>query len=123
LNGLTLAYLGDGYYEFKIREHLIDKGLTDVNQLHHQAVQFTSGVAQAKLVTYLINHDILNDNEVSLFKRGRNASGQGRKNIDAKTYQSATGFEALIGGLFLDDKNRADQIIDICIGLIDRGEL
>ncbi len=123
MNGLTLAYLGDGYYEFKIREYLIHKGLTDVNQLHHQAVSFTSGVAQAKLIDYLMDKALLSEKEISLFKRGRNASGQGRKNIDAKTYQSATGFEALIGGLFLSDRNRADQIIEMCIDLVDRGEL
>ena len=123
MNGLTLAYLGDAYYEFRIRQYLIDQGLTDVNQLHKRAVSFTSGVSQAKLIDYLLNSGKLDDNEVTLFKRGRNASGQGRKNIDAKTYQSATGFESLIGGLFIDNKDRADQIIDICIDLIDRGEV
>ncbi len=122
MNGLTLAYLGDGYYEFKIRKHLIDQGLTDVNQLHHQAVKFTSGVAQAKLIDYLLEHKVLTEKEIILFKRGRNASGQGRKNIDAKTYQRATGFEALIGGLFLNEEKRADEIIDICIDLVNRGE-
>jgi len=123
MNGLTLAYIGDAYYEFKIREHLVKNGLTDVNQLHHKAVTFTSGVAQANIITYFINHDILDEEEIVLFKRGRNASGQGRKNIDAKTYQSATGFEALIGGLFLDKQERADQLINLCIDLIERGEL
>jgi ribonuclease-3 family protein len=122
VNGLTLAYLGDAYYEFKIRQHLLNKGLTNVNQLHHEAVKFTAGVAQAKLASYLLEHGDLNDEEESLYKRGRNAGGKGRKNIDAKTYQSSTGFEALIGGLFLHQKQRADQIITQCIDLVERGE-
>jgi len=115
MNGLTLAYLGDAYYEIKIRTYLVNKGLTSVNELHHEAVKYTSGVAQAKMITYLMEQNYLNEDEIVLFKRGRNASGQGRKNIDAKTYQSATGFEALIGGLFLENKARADQIIQYCI--------
>ncbi|MGE4320560.1 MAG: Mini-ribonuclease 3 [Acholeplasmataceae bacterium] len=123
MNGLTLAYLGDAYYELKIRNYLVSKGLTDVNQLHKQAIKFTSGVAQAKFIEYFILNQVLNENEINTFKRGRNASGQGRKNIDAKTYQSATGFEALIGQLFLQDKTRADQLINICIDLVDRGEI
>jgi len=123
VNGLTLAYLGDAYYEFKIREHLLQKGLTKVNQLHHEAVKFTSGVAQAKLITYLRGNDELSNDEENLYKRGRNAGGKGGKNIDAKTYQQATGFEAVIGGLFLDQKERADQIIVRCINLVERGEL
>ncbi len=123
MNGLTLAYLGDAYYELKIRNYLVSKGLTDVNQLHQQAVKFTSGVAQAKFIEYFILNQVLNEKEINTFKRGRNAGGQGRKNIDAKTYQSATGFEALIGDLFLQDKARADQLINLCIDLVDRGEI
>lgn len=123
MNGLTLAYIGDAYYEFKIREHLVAKGLTDVNQLHHQAVKFTSGVAQANLMNHLIENQFIDDLELQTFKRGRNASGQGRKNIDAKTYQTATGFEALIGDLYLKNKQRADEIVSICINFIDRGEV
>jgi len=121
VNGLTLAYLGDAYYEFKIRENLIEQGLTDVNQLHKHAIKFTSGVAQAKLMDYLMEVQFLNDDEIALFKRGRNAGGQGRKNIDAKTYQCATGFEALIGGLFLNNQQRADKIIEVCIDYVNGG--
>lgn len=121
MNGLTLAYLGDAYFELKIRNYLIEKGLTQVNELHREAIKYTSGVAQASLIDFLIENHHLSEEEIKLFKRGRNASGQGRKNIDAKTYQSATGFEALIGGLSLKEKDRANQIINLCIAYVDGG--
>ncbi len=122
LNGLTLAYIGDAYYELKVRMYLIDKKLTHVNDLHKQAIRFTSGLAQAKIMTYFIEQSLINEDEFDLFKRGRNASGPGRKNIDAKTYHLATGFEALIGSLYLNDINRANQLIEHALIYIEKGD-
>ena len=122
LNGLTLAYIGDAYYELKVRMYLIDKKLTHVNDLHKQAIRFTSGLAQAKIMTYFIEQSLINEDEFYLFKRGRNASGPGRKNIDAKTYHLATGFEALIGSLYLNDINRANQLIEHALIHIEKGD-
>jgi len=121
LNGLTLAYLGDSYYELSIRKYLIEKKLTDVNDLHKEAIKFTSAIAQAKIINDFIEKKVLSLEEEDLFKRGRNASGRGRKNVDAKTYSHATGFEALIGSLFLNDLKRADDLIKEAILLIEKG--
>jgi len=123
LNGLTLAYIGDAYYELQVRMHLIDKKLTNVNDLHKQAIRFTSGTSQAKIMNFFIDNQVINDNEIELFKRGRNASGPGRKNIDAKTYHLATGFEALIGYLYLNNLNRADELIKSGIQFIEEGDI
>jgi ribonuclease III family protein len=122
LNGLTLAYIGDSYYELKIRMYLIEQKMTNVNDLHKQAIRFTSGLAQAKIMNYLNDQNLLSETEIDLFKRGRNVSGPGRKNIDAKTYHLATGFESLIGGLYLTSKERADQLIDLAIAYIVKGD-
>lgn len=123
MNGLTLAYLGDAYYELSVRQHLIERKLTNVNDLHKQAIKYTSGTAQAKIIEYLMDNHLISELEIETFKRGRNASGPGRKNIDAKAYHYATGFEALIGWLFLEDKNRADAIIQCAIAFIEEGAL
>jgi ribonuclease III family protein len=123
LNGLTLAYIGDAYYELRIRKHLIDKGITHVNQLHKGAINYTQGESQARIMAHFIEQNILSLDEISFYKRGRNASGPGRKNIDAKTYHQATGFEALIGGQYLSDLNRCDMLIDLAITYIEGGEL
>lgn len=122
MNGLTLAYLGDSYYELSIRTHLINQKWTDVNDLHKFAIKFTSGTAQAKIIDYFIEDNALTEEEIDLFKRGRNASGRGRGNIDAQTYAKATGFEALIGGLYLKDKERCDALIIKAIMWIEKGQ-
>ncbi|PKK92560.1 MAG: Mini-ribonuclease 3 [Tenericutes bacterium HGW-Tenericutes-6] len=102
--------------------YLIDKKLTNVNDLHKQAIRFTSGVAQAKIMNFYIENQLISEQEVDLFKRGRNASGPGRKNIDAKTYHLATGFEALIGALYLNNLNRADELVTSGIQFIEEGD-
>ncbi|MFU8793538.1 MAG: Mini-ribonuclease 3 [Acholeplasmataceae bacterium] len=123
MNGLALAYIGDAYYELMIRNYLIkEKKLTNVNQLHKHAVLYTSGVAQAKIMTDFIESNILSEAEIEQFKHGRNNSGPGRKNIDAKTYHLATGFEALIGYLSINEESRAQTLIKHAIHLIERGE-
>lgn len=123
MNGLTLAYIGDAYYELYIRRYLIDKKITHVNQLHKTAIKYTQGEAQSRIITYFIEKDLLVEEEISLYKRGRNASGPGRKNMDAKTYHQATGFESLIGALYLENLNRCDELIKIAITYIENGDL
>lgn len=123
MNGLALAYLGDAYYELEIRKYLIKKGDTKVNKLHRKAIKYTSGLAQAKIIDYLITNNLINEEELSVYKRGRNNSSSGRKNIDAKTYVMATGFEALIGHLYINDQNRLDEIVKYAINIIEKGEI
>ena len=115
LSGLTLAYIGDGYYELMIRMLLVDKGLTKVNDLHKHAIKYTSGEAQKRIIEYFINNNLLTEEEIMVFKRGRNIhTAQNRKNISLQDYQKATGFEALIGYLYLDGKTeRINEIIKI----------
>jgi ribonuclease III family protein len=122
LNGLTLAYIGDAYYELSIRQYLIANKLTNVNDLHKKAIQFTSGTAQASIIIRMMEENLISEDEIETFKRGRNASGPGRKNMDAKTYHYATGFEALIGNLYLNNKNRADELIRHAILYIEKGD-
>ncbi|MBE0701318.1 MAG: ribonuclease III [Acholeplasmataceae bacterium] len=121
LNGLTLAYIGDAYYELCVRQHLLDKKLTHVNELHRQAIRFTASTAQAKIILHWLNGEHMTESEIDLFKKGRNYSGPGRKNVDAKTYHLATGFESLIGSLYLNHRERADQLIQMAIDFIEEG--
>ena len=122
LNGLTLAYIGDAYFELKIRTYLVAQGYNKVDVLHKKAIKYTSGQAQSNIVAYFIESNMLTEEEIDLYKRGRNASGPGRKNIDAKVYHQATGFEALIGDLYLNNIERANELISIAIQYIEKGE-
>lgn len=112
LNGLALAYIGDAYYELLIREKLLNDGLTQVNLLHKKAILYTSGSNQAAYVLKMIEEGFLTEEEIEIFKKGRNChTNQNRKNIDIQVYQKATGFEAIIGFLYLN--NRLDRINEI----------
>ena len=112
-NGLTLAYIGDAVFELYIRNFILDNGNTKVKNIHKLVTNYTSSVAQAKFIHYFINNGLLDEYELSLFKRGRNSHvSSTRRNVDITTYLEATGFEALIGGLYLDNKiNRLEELI------------
>ena len=117
LNGLTLAYIGDSYYELYIRNYLVSKGYQKVNMLHNLAVDYTSGKAQAEFIHYLMNNNILDEKEINVFKHGRNAHiASHRKNIDIQTYLDGTGFEALMGYYYLTENDiRFKEIMEILI--------
>lgn len=120
-NGLTLAYIGDAYYELKIREYLLLKNVTKVNSLHQNAIKFTSAISQAKATTYLIDN-FYTEKELSIFKRGRNQSATHKpKNTDVQTYNKSTGFEAVIGYLYLaNDLTRLNELINYTIEILEK---
>lgn len=118
-NGLCLAYIGDSIYEMYIRKYVLSLGYTKVKDLHKKVTEFTCGESQALAMYYLLNENFLSEEEISIYKRGRNSHvNSNRKNIDIKTYLDATGFEALIGYLYLDNRiDRLDEIISIVVNL------
>lgn len=124
LNGLALAYMGDAVYEQAIREHLIYSGKTKPNRLHVSATGYVSAKAQSYLIGKMDEAQMLTDEEMDYFKRGRNAKSYSKaKNADSKTYSQSTGFEALIGFLYLTGKtDRLQELISWCIEKIEEIE-
>lgn len=124
LNGLALAYIGDAVYDLAIREYVLEAGQTRPNQLHRFTTQYVSAKAQAKIVDYLIERDYLTEEEEVYYKRGRNSKINTRaKNTDIQTYLKSTGFEALIGYLYLTkQEERLNEVIQECIAFIDAQE-
>ena len=118
-NGLTLAYIGDAIFELKIREYLLTQNYSKVNDLHKHAIKYTSAANQAKIIDYLMPN--LLDEEIEYYKRGRNSGGTHKpKNASLNDYRKATGFEALIGYLYLiKNEERLDEIITISINFIN----
>lgn len=118
-NGLTLAYIGDAVYELKIREYLLSKGETTVNLMHKNAIKYTSAKSQSEIVDSIM--PILTDTEIEYYKRGRNSGGTHKpKNSSLNDYRKATGFESLIGYLYLIKNNdRLDEIMSISIEFIN----
>jgi len=97
---LALAYIGDSIYDLIIRTYIISKGSKAVGKMHKEASLYVNAKTQAKI--YHTIKDILTEEELSVMKRGRNAkSGSKPKNTDLSTYKHATGFETLIGYLYV----------------------
>lgn len=112
---LALAYIGDGVYEIFIRTYVIEKGNTSVNKMHRMSKDLVCAAAQEKI--YRVIEPILTEEEHQVIKRGRNAkSASSPKNADIRTYRCATGFEALIGYLYIDGQiQRIKELIAIGI--------
>ncbi|MEQ2781566.1 ribonuclease III [Lachnospiraceae bacterium AM25-11LB] len=112
---LTLAYIGDAIYELVIRTILVEKGNTQVNKLHQRASKLVKASAQSEIVEKLKPY--LTEEEMGIFKRGRNAkSFTMAKNASMSDYRRATGFEALMGHLYLTEKwDRMLELIKIGI--------
>lgn len=97
---LVLAYVGDAVYEVFVRTLLVSRGSTSVNKLHRQSISFVKAKAQSDTIHMLM--DTLSAEEQDVVRRGRNAkSGTIPKNADVTEYKYATGFESLIGYLYL----------------------
>lgn len=111
-NGLTLAYIGDAYFELLVRKYLIDNHITKVKNLHEGAIKFTSSVNQAKAARVLFD-EFYTEEEKSIFKRGRNQNASHKpKNTNIATYNVSTGFEAVIGYHYLSNNlHRIDEIM------------
>ena len=118
INALALAYLGDSVYEIYIRKYLINKGIYKVKDLQNEAIKYVSAKGQAKHLKELLEQDFFTLEEVNIVNRGRNHKGTRHpKGCDIITYKYATGFEALIGHLHLENKfDRIDEIMKEIIG-------
>ena len=117
INSLVLAYLGDTIYEDYIREYLIKKGLGNVHELQEASMNYVSAKAQARILEELINKNIFTEEELEIIKRARNNnSHKSPKSCDPITYRKATGLEALIGYLKLEDEiNRIEEIMRVIL--------
>ena len=113
---LTLAYIGDGVYELVIRTILVKKGNCPVNRLHKKASSLVKAGAQSAIMEVI--EEKLTPEELSVYRRGRNAhSPTMAKHATMSDYRRATGFEALMGYLYLkEDYTRMLTLIRMGIG-------
>ena len=113
INSLVLAYLGDTIYEDYVRIYLIKSGIANVNDLQTESIKYSSAKAQCEIVKRLINENFFTDEEQEIIRRARNHKSISHpRNCDIVTYKYATGLEALIGYLKLENKEeRIDKIM------------
>ena len=105
VNIVALAYLGDAIYEVYIRESLLKKGISKVDELTKEATLYVSAKGQANILKDLMEEEFFTEEELDVIKRGRNYKRSSHpKHTDVVTYKYSTGFEALIGYLYLSNK-------------------
>ncbi|AHN23764.1 ribonuclease III [Lysinibacillus sphaericus] len=121
LNALALAYMGDAVLEQKVREYLLRSGRVKPNTLHREATHYVSAKAQSTIVHRMMDENFLTEQELAVFRRGRNAkSGSVPKNTDVQTYRNSSGFEAVLGSLYLlGELERVYAIIAYAIQIIE----
>ena len=100
---LVLAYIGDGIYDLIIRTVVVNRGNTQANKLHRKTSSLVKAAAQSAMVDAMM--ELLTEEEKAVYKRGRNAkSATMAKNATMADYRKATGFEALMGYLYLENQ-------------------
>ena len=111
LSPLTLAFLGDAVFELHVRERLAEKGSAPVGALHRRAVNVVCAKAQSVAAELLL--PLLTEEELTIYKRGRNSHSSVPTNADPSEYRSATGLEALFGYLHLcGDRQREAELFE-----------
>jgi len=115
MSPLVWAYMGDAVYEKFIREYVIKQGLCKNGLLHKKSIKYVSANGQVKILKRI--EPELTEEEIDIVRRGRNSNPHSHaKNADIVDYKYATGFEALIGYLYLTEQfDRLEKILNMCV--------
>lgn len=114
----NLAFVGDAIYNVYIRTYLISLSNTNTGKLHKESIMYVSARAQSNIVDKI--YDSLDEEEKLVYKRGRNTNiNTVSKHVDVVSYKKATGYEALLGYLYLKNNiPRLEEIIKTSIKII-----
>lgn len=120
---LTLAFIGDGIYDLIIRTMIVGRGNTKASQLHQHTSHLVKAHSQSVMIEYMLPH--MTEEEMAVYKRGRNAkSPTMAKNATMADYRRATGFEALMGYLYLSDQfERIMELVQIGLDGLKKEEI
>lgn len=117
---LVLAYIGDTLYDLYVRSRLIaQNGDLSAHKLHVAAIRYVKAHGQSAAMAVL--EEKLTEQELSAYKRGRNTKSYTvPKNADVGEYRRATGFEALLGWLYVKgDNDRLNEIMELSFDAVD----
>ena len=122
MHPLVLAYVGDAVYELSVRARLAQSMAGSVNRMHAEATRYARCESQADVIKHL--QPTLNEREKDIVRRARNAKpGYIPKHAGAVDYHNATGFEALVGYLYLNrDYARLDEVLAIAFDRVGERE-
>ena len=112
INVQVLALLGDAVFSLYIREEILKLGINNSKKFQAKSIEYVSAKGQVKILEELTQKNILTEEELDIVKRGRNNKKESHpKNTEIITYKLSTGFEALIGHLYLTNKERLQEIL------------
>lgn len=117
LNTLSLAYIGDCVWEMYVRNFVISNNkFAKVHKLHKESTTLVKAKSQADMVKRLKDNNIIDENLWDIVLRGRNGANHAPKNADIQEYNYATGFETMIGYLYiLENYDKLDEIAKFCL--------
>ncbi|MGP1411060.1 MAG: Mini-ribonuclease 3 [Peptoanaerobacter stomatis] len=117
INTLALAYIGDCIWEIYVRNYVLAKNkFSKVNKLHLLSTKYVKAKTQADIVKTLKENNIIDENMWDIVLRGRNSATNPPKNANVQEYNYATGFEALIGYLYIKKNySKLDEIAQFCL--------
>lgn len=103
-SGNVLAFIGDAYLSLQVRSYMIELGYNNLKKMQEVSTKYVSAAAQAMFMNYLLENDMIDEEEMVYYKRGRNAKSRSMaKNAEMIDYRIATGFESLWGYLYLEN--------------------
>lgn len=112
LNGTALSFIGDAVYSLWVREYYIDQGYAGGKKLQSLSKNYVSAKGQSRSYQRLTENNFFTLKEMEIFKRGRNAITHIPKNGDLTSYAIASGMEAVVGYLYLSDKERLKELFE-----------
>lgn len=120
-SGLSLAYIGDSVFDLLIKTKVVAKTDMQPEKYHKYVTGIVKATNQAKVLHAMLDRNFLTEDEIGIYKRGRNSAPHSKaKNASMIDYLTATGFEALIGYLYLaGEQKRLDEIIDFVFDTMD----
>ena len=113
MNPLSLAFMGDGVLELLVRQHLVERSRLLPGKLHAEAVRYVS--ARSQFLVMQLLEPMLTEEEHAVFRRGKNANkATVAKHASVEEYRTSTGFECLLGWLYLKGRNeRIMELMDV----------
>jgi len=113
MNPLSLAFMGDGVLELLVRQHLVERSRLLPGKLHAEAVRYVS--ARSQFLEMKLLEPLLTEEEHAVFRRGKNANkATVAKHASVEEYRTSTGFECLLGWLYLKGRNeRIMELMDV----------
>lgn len=113
VNIQVLAFLGDAVLSLYIREKLLLLGINKTKEIQEKSIEYVSAKSEVKILNNWLDNNILTEEEIDIIKRGRNNKKDNHpKNTDIITYKLSTGFEALLGDLYINNKDRLHELLN-----------